>query len=292
MRAGRLLNQSRRSQRSTSSVTTTAASRSISRTYTALSRQHSSSHSCPRTCPLCSSSARSILPSSSSSRLSIATSNHPAGILSSYTPSLLLSSSFHSSSHPFEAAQPAAATTSSTPPPNIPASHAALFAQGLLPSPTAITTPTQRVRDLFTELTQLSQFEMAQLHNLLNKSYGVPTSSRTNFGLGQGGGMAGAPQPAAGGAVAAAAGGAKGEEKKEEKAAEVKTAFSVRLDGFNAADKIKVIKEVRTATGLGLKESKELVEGAPKTIKKDLNKADCDALVAKLKEAGAKVTVE
>ena len=149
------------------------------------------------------------------------------------------------------------------------------------------------MRDLFTELTELSQFEMAQLHNLLNKSYGVPTSSRTNFGLGQAGGMQGQAAPAGGAAqpsAAAAGGEAKAEAAAEAKAAQ--TAFSVRLDGFNAADKIKVIKEVRTATGLGLKESKELVEGAPKTIKKDLSKADCDALVAKLKEAGAKVTVE
>jgi len=76
------------------------------------------------------------------------------------------------------------------------------------------------------------------------------------------------------------------------KPAEVQTAFSVRLDSFDAKDKIKVIKEVRTATGLGLKESKDLVEGAPKVIKKDLSKADADALVAKLKEAGAKCTLE
>ena len=93
---------------------------------------------------------------------------------------------------------------------------------------------------------------MAQLHNLLNKSYGVPTSSRTNFGLGQAGGVAGQAQSAAAAAqpAAAAGGEAKAEEKKEEKAAQ--TAFSVRLDGFNAPDKIKVIKEVRTATGLGV----------------------------------------
>ena len=105
--------------------------------------------------------------------------------------------------------------------------------------------------------------------------------------------MVGQPQSSAAAAQSGAAGGeAKAEEKKEEKAAAAQTAFSVRLDGFNAADKIKVIKEVRTATGLGLKESKELVEGAPKVIKKDITKAECDALVAKLKEAGAKVTVE
>ena len=98
-----------------------------------------------------------------------------------------------------------------------------------------------------------------------------------------------ASQPAA---STTTTGAAAGDKKEEAKAAEAKTSFSVRLDSFGAADKIKVIKEVRTATGLGLKESKELVESAPKVLKKDLNKADCDALVAKLKEAGAKVTVE
>lgn len=79
---------------------------------------------------------------------------------------------------------------------------------------------------------------------------------------------------------------------EEKKPAEAQTAFAVRLDSFDAKDKIKVIKEVRTATGLGLKESKDLVEGVPKTVKKDLSKADAEALVAKLKEAGAKCTLE
>lgn len=78
----------------------------------------------------------------------------------------------------------------------------------------------------------------------------------------------------------------------EAKKVEAQTSFSVRLDSFDAKDKIKVIKEVRTATGLGLKESKDLVEAIPKVVKKDLNKADADALMAKLKEAGAKSTLE
>ncbi len=56
---------------------------------------------------------------------------------------------------------------------------------------------------------------------------------------------------------------------------------------FDAASKIKVIKEVRTITGLGLKEAKELVEGCPKTVKKDLKKEEGEKLIAALKEAGA-----
>ena len=149
------------------------------------------------------------------------------------------------------------------------------------------------MREIFADLQALTQFEMLQLQNVLQKSYGVQVGMRSNWGLGAGGVMGGggggaAAQPTAAGAAASPV------EAKEEKKAEevVKSVFTVRLDGFAAADKIKVIKEVRTATGLGLKESKDLVEQAPKIIKKDISKADCDALVAKLKEAGAKVTVE
>ena len=149
------------------------------------------------------------------------------------------------------------------------------------PSPDGAERPSKRVVQVASRLFQLTLLESFQLARLMDDTYGFSAQD----------GAASAQQPngaqaAAGGAAPAAA------EKKEEVKAEAKTAFSVRLDGFGAADKIKVIKEVRTATGLGLKESKELVEGAPKVIKKDLNKADCDALVAKLKEAGAKVTVE
>jgi len=78
----------------------------------------------------------------------------------------------------------------------------------------------------------------------------------------------------------------------EEEKAEEKTHFNVVLEGFDAAKKIAVVKEVRTATGLGLKESKELVEGAPKTLKDNLPKADAEALVKTLTEAGAKCKLE
>ena len=58
------------------------------------------------------------------------------------------------------------------------------------------------------------------------------------------------------------------------------------------ANKINVIKEVRAITGLGLKEAKDLVEGAPKTVKEGVAKADADAMKAKLEEAGAKVELK
>jgi large subunit ribosomal protein L7/L12 len=73
--------------------------------------------------------------------------------------------------------------------------------------------------------------------------------------------------------------------------AEEKTEFDVVL--MAAGDKkINVIKEVRAITGLGLKEAKDLVEGAPKNVKEGVNKAEAEALKAKLEEAGAKVELK
>ena len=74
-------------------------------------------------------------------------------------------------------------------------------------------------------------------------------------------------------------------------AAEEKSEFDVILASAGGS-KINVIKAVREATGLGLKEAKELVDGAPKAIKEKVSKADADALKAKLEEAGATVEVK
>ena len=74
-------------------------------------------------------------------------------------------------------------------------------------------------------------------------------------------------------------------------AAEEKTEFDVILTNAGAS-KINVIKVVREITGLGLKEAKEIVDGAPKAIKEKVAKADADALKAKLEEAGATVEVK
>ena len=74
-------------------------------------------------------------------------------------------------------------------------------------------------------------------------------------------------------------------------ATEEPTEFTVMLVD-SGAEKIKVITEVRTATGLGLKEAKDLVDGAPKTVKEGLPKADAEALKKKLEEAGAKVEIK
>jgi large subunit ribosomal protein L7/L12 len=73
--------------------------------------------------------------------------------------------------------------------------------------------------------------------------------------------------------------------------AEEKTEFNVILADFGA-NKINVIKAVREITGLGLAEAKALVEGAPKAVKEGVNKADADAIVKKLTEAGAKTELK
>ncbi|HMI59282.1 MAG TPA: 50S ribosomal protein L7/L12 [Puia sp.] len=74
-------------------------------------------------------------------------------------------------------------------------------------------------------------------------------------------------------------------------AAEEKTSFNVILKAAGP-NKLNVVKVVKDLTGLGLKEAKDLVDGAPKPIKEGVSKADADALVAKLKETGAEVEVQ
>ena len=83
-------------------------------------------------------------------------------------------------------------------------------------------------------------------------------------------------------AVAAPAGGGGGAAAVEEK-----TEFTVTLNAFGE-NKVNVIKAVREVTGLGLKEAKDLVDGAPKPVKEGVNKADAEAIVKKLIDAGAK----
>ncbi|MEX2671707.1 MAG: 50S ribosomal protein L7/L12 [Phycisphaeraceae bacterium] len=93
-------------------------------------------------------------------------------------------------------------------------------------------------------------------------------------------------EPAAGGAVMMAGPAGGGEAEAEEQ-----TAFDVVLNG-PGDKKIQVIKVVREATGLGLKEAKELVDSAPKAIKEGISKEDADALAEKIKEVGGDVEVK
>jgi large subunit ribosomal protein L7/L12 len=94
-------------------------------------------------------------------------------------------------------------------------------------------------------------------------------------------------EPAAGGAVMMAPAAAAVAPPPE-----VKTEFTVQLDGFDAAKKINVIKVVREITGLGLKEAKDLVEGSPKAVKENISKDEAEALKKKLEDGGAKVSLK
>lgn len=94
-------------------------------------------------------------------------------------------------------------------------------------------------------------------------------------------------EPAAGGAVMMAGPAAAGEEAEEVE----KTSFDVILEA--AGDKkIAVIKEIRAITGLGLKEAKELVDGAPKTVKEGVSKEEAENVKSQLEEAGASVKID
>jgi len=117
------------------------------------------------------------------------------------------------------------------------------------------------LQKLVDELSKLTVLEAAELSKKLEEAWGVSAAAPV--------------------AVAAAGGAAA-------PAAEEKTEFNVILvDG--GANKINAIKEVRAITGLGLKEAKDLVEGAPKPVKEGVNKADAEKFKAQLEKAGAKV---
>jgi len=118
------------------------------------------------------------------------------------------------------------------------------------------------------QISALTLGEAADLKKALEEKFGVTASAPMMMGM----------MPAAGGGAPAAA-------------VEEKTEFDVILaDG--GASKINVIKAVREATGLGLKEAKDLVDGAPKPVKEGISKADAEALKKKLEEAGAKVELK
>jgi|SRR5688572_8744379 len=123
------------------------------------------------------------------------------------------------------------------------------------------------VKNLGETIVKLSLLQAKELGDYLKEVHGLEAAA---------GGVVMAA-PAAGAAAAAPA--------------EEPTAFTVVLKD-SGAEKIKVIKEVRAATGLGLKEAKDLVDGAPKTVKEGLEKKDADELKKKLEEAGAKVEIK
>lgn len=117
------------------------------------------------------------------------------------------------------------------------------------------------------QLVNLTVKEVNELAKILKDEYGIEPAAAA---------VAVAAGPAAGGGAAPA---------------EEKTSFNVILKS-GGANKLNVVKIVKDITGLGLKEAKDLVDGAPKPIKEGVSKADAETVVAKLKEAGADVEIQ
>lgn len=121
------------------------------------------------------------------------------------------------------------------------------------------------LQQIVEQLSTLTVMEAAELSTMLEEEWGVSAAA------------AAVAMPAAGAGEAAAA--------------EEKTEFDVVLEAVGDK-KIEVIKTVRGITGLGLKEAKDLVEGAPKAVKEAAPKAEAEEIMKKLEEAGAKVTLK
>ena len=119
----------------------------------------------------------------------------------------------------------------------------------------------EKIENLIAEIEKLTVLELADLVKAIEDKFGVSAAAAAVVAA-----------PAAGGAAAA----------------EEKSSFNVVLKDAGA-NKIAVIKVVREATGLGLKEAKDLVDGAPKTIKENVAKEEAEAMKAKFAEAGATV---
>ena len=122
----------------------------------------------------------------------------------------------------------------------------------------------EKITSMIEEIKALTVLELNELFKAIEEEFGVSAAAMA------------VAAPAAGGAAAAA---------------EEKTEFDVVLAAAGAS-KINVIKVVREITGLGLKEAKELVDGAPKTIKEAVGKDDAEAMKTKLTEAGATVELK
>ena len=116
------------------------------------------------------------------------------------------------------------------------------------------------------EISKMSVLELSQLIKDMEEKFGVSAAAAVAVAA-----------PAAGGGAAAAA--------------EEKTEFTVMLTAVGD-NKVNVIKAVREVTSLGLKEAKDLVDGAPKPVKEGVSKADADAVAKKLTDAGAKVEIK
>ena len=121
--------------------------------------------------------------------------------------------------------------------------------------------------DILDAIANMTVLELSQLIKDMEEKFGVSAAAAAVAVAG----------PAAGGAAAAAA--------------EEQTEFTVMLTAFGD-NKVNVIKAVRELTGLGLKEAKDLVDGAPKAVKEGVSKADAEAIAKKLTDAGAKAEIK
>ena len=126
--------------------------------------------------------------------------------------------------------------------------------------------------DILNAIEKMTVLEVADLVKALEEKFGVSAAAMV-------------AAPAAGGAVNAAAGGS------EAAAVEEQTEFTVQLKSAGA-QKIQVIKEVRTITGLGLKEAKDLVDGAPSPVKEKVSKEEAENIKKQLEGAGAEVEIK
>jgi large subunit ribosomal protein L7/L12 len=122
--------------------------------------------------------------------------------------------------------------------------------------------------NILEQLKTLSLLEASELVKQIEEAFGVSAAASAGVVM---------AAPAAGGAA---------------EAVEEKTEFDVILDGFEDSAKIKVLKAVREATGLGLGEAKALVEAAPKAVKEGISKADAETLKKAIEEAGGKVSIK
>ena len=129
---------------------------------------------------------------------------------------------------------------------------------------------TEKIDKIVELIKNLSLLEAFELVKSLEKTFGIDASA-----------YARAAAPAA---AAPAAGGAPAQEEKTE--------FDVVLESVPADKKLAVLKVVRSITGLGLKEAKDLVESAPKAIKEKASKADADSIKKQVEEAGGKVALK
>ncbi|KAK9060739.1 hypothetical protein SSX86_021445 [Deinandra increscens subsp. villosa] len=138
--------------------------------------------------------------------------------------------------------------------------------------------PTDRVWRLVDEMSSLTLLEVAELSSIMMKKMGMKQPPVVAVMKAGAAGLAG---------VGAASQTAAKEESKPEK-----SVFELKLDSFEAASKLKIVKEVRSVTDLGLKEAKDLVEKAPVVFKKGVTKEEAEQIIEKMKNVGAKVVME